>query len=261
MKSHRLFVLHIQEGTEAGTDAWFHNSAAQVSSNFGNPLTGRPDQWVDTDDRAWAQMAYNDVAISVENEGDSGDSLNANQLENAAQILAWAHTTHGTKLQVTDDPDGEGVIGHGQLGVAGGDHPDCPGAPILAQRQQIVDRAKQILGQPVDPTPTPASNELVVDGMLGRKTITKWQEVMGTPADGIISTPSSELVRAVQKFLNARIGAGLVVDGAGIMQDGRRYYTVAALQRYLGTIDDGIMSVPVSRVVMALQRRLNQNRF
>lgn len=145
MSSHRLFVVHIQEGTESGTDSWVHNPAAQVSAHFGNPRVGRPDQWVDTDDRAWAQAAYNNVAISVENEGHTGDSLNPNQLENAAQLLAWAHVAHGTKLQVTDDPNGEGVIGHGLLGTAGGNHPDCPGQPILNQRQAIVDRAFQII--------------------------------------------------------------------------------------------------------------------
>jgi hypothetical protein len=158
MTSHRLFVLHIQEGTESGTDAWVHNPASQVSAHFGNPKTGALDQWVDTADRAWAEASYNSVGISVENEGHSGDSLTSSQVENVAQLLAWAHTTHGTKLQVTNDPNGEGVIGHGELGVAGGNHPDCPGAPILAQRQAIIDRAKQILGlQPV-PVPKPQQN-------------------------------------------------------------------------------------------------------
>lgn len=154
MTSHRLFVLHIQEGTESGTDAWFHNSASQVSAHFGNPKTGSMmDQWVDTADRAWAEADYNSVGVSVENEGQSGDSLTPTQLENCAQALAWAHTVHGTLLRVTNNPNGDGVIGHGQLGVAGGNHPDCPGAPILAQRQQIVDRAAAILGAPPVPQP------------------------------------------------------------------------------------------------------------
>lgn len=155
MISHRLFVMHIQEGTESGTDAWFHNPDAQVSAHFGNPKTGPLDQWVDTNDRAWAQADYNNVAISLENEGHGGDSLTANQLENAANLLVWAHQTHGTPLQVTDDPNGSGVIGHGLLGEAGGGHFDCPGSPILAERQQVVDMAKALLGQ--SPTP-PASN-------------------------------------------------------------------------------------------------------
>lgn len=160
MVSHRLFVMHIEEGTEAGTDAWQHNPAAQVSSHFGNPKAADAplDQFVDTGDRAWAEAAYNDVAISVEHEGNSGDSLTAAQLERDAQLLAWCHTTHGTKLQVTNDAAGEGVIGHGQLGVAGGDHPDCPGAPILAQRQAVVDRAIAILN-PQTPT-LPKENDM-----------------------------------------------------------------------------------------------------
>lgn len=163
MTSHRLFVMHIQEGTESGTDAWFHNPSAQVSAHFGNPKTGQPDQWVDTNDRAWAQVDYNNVAISVENEGHHGDSLTASQLENAAHLLAWAHTMHGTPLQVTNDPNGSGVIGHGLLGAAGGNHPDCPGSPILDQRQLVVDMAKIILGQ--QPTPS-ASNHPTYPGYL-----------------------------------------------------------------------------------------------
>lgn len=158
MTDHRLFVMHIQEGTEAGTDAWFHNAASEVSAHFGNPKTGGLDQWVDTNDRAWAEANYNSVGVSVENEGQSGDSLTTSQLENAAQLLAWVHTVHGTKLQVTNNPAGAGVIGHGQLGVAGGNHPDCPGAPILAQRQAIVDRALVILGQN-PPAPVPQGND------------------------------------------------------------------------------------------------------
>ena len=154
MTNHRLFVVHIQEGTESGTDAWFHNPSSEVSAHFGNPKTGGLDQWVDTDDRAWAEASYNTVGVSLENEGNSGDSLTPSQLENAAQLLAWCHTTHGTKVQVTDNPYGEGVIGHGELGSAGGNHPDCPGSPILAQRQAIVNRALEILGGTVSPQPS-----------------------------------------------------------------------------------------------------------
>ncbi len=148
---HRLFVIHIMEGSLSGTDAWIHDPVAKVSANFGNGKSDLLYQWVDTSTVAWAQAEYNGVSISVEHEGNTGDSLTASQLEKTAQILAWAHTTHGIPLQVTNDPNGSGVIGHGLLGVAGGNHPDCPGQPILNQRQAIVDRAKQIL----DPTPAP----------------------------------------------------------------------------------------------------------
>jgi hypothetical protein len=69
------------------------------------------------------------------------------------------------------------------------------------------------------------------------------------------------LVRAVQRHLNRKINAGLVVDGRGIAQDGKRYATVLALQKYLGTPQDGVMSKPVSEVVKALQTRLNKGWF
>lgn len=108
--------------------------------------------------------------------------------------------------------------------------------------------------------PKPIPEGLTEDGKLGPKTILKWQQAMGTYQDGIISTPS-QLVSAVQRHLNMKIGAGLTVDGRGIAQDGRRYNTVAALQRYLGTYSDGVMSTPVSSVVRALQARLNQGWF
>lgn len=157
----RLFVMHIMEGSLDGCDSWFHNPAAQVSANFGNGKDGRLFQWVDTADTAWAQASYNGVAVSVEHEGNTGDSLTAAQLENDAHLLAWAHTVHGIPLQVTNDPNGSGVIGHGLLGVAGGNHPDCPGSPILAQRQAVVDRAKAILN-PVPVPSLPKENEMIL---------------------------------------------------------------------------------------------------
>ncbi|HYV36748.1 MAG TPA: N-acetylmuramoyl-L-alanine amidase, partial [Gemmataceae bacterium] len=79
----RGLVLHVQEGTEAGTDATFHDPHLAIprSAHFGNPQAGRLDQWVDTNDMAWAQVAGNPQWISVENEGVSGAtgySLNEN---------------------------------------------------------------------------------------------------------------------------------------------------------------------------------------
>lgn len=109
------------------------------------------------------------------------------------------------------------------------------------------------------PQPQSGPDKLVVDGEMGPKTIRRWQEVMGTPADGVIDDPSM-LVEAVQRHLNAR-GYKLIVDGRGIWQNGKKYKTVRALQDYLGTTQDGSMSVPVSELVEAIQNRLNENYF
>lgn len=106
-----------------------------------------------------------------------------------------------------------------------------------------------------------SSGKLAVDGKLGPQTIKQWQTVMGTPVDGVIDVRDSELVKAVQRHLNTKNNAGLTVDGVGIRQDGNAYKTVLALQKYLGTPRDGRMSVPVSEVVKAVQRRLNEGWF
>ena len=163
MRGHLGLVLHIQEGSEAGTDSWFHNPSSQVSAHFGNPKSGPLDQWVDTDDRAWAEVSGNSYWISVENEGHSGDPLTPSQLENVAQLLAWLHTQYGIPLAISDTPAAgtPGLTGHGLGGDAWGGHYDCPGTPILDQRAAIIARAQQILGADLAPsTPTPTEDDV-----------------------------------------------------------------------------------------------------
>jgi hypothetical protein len=156
MVEHRGLVLHIQEGTEAGSEAWFKNPDAQASAHFLNPKSGGLRQLVDTDDAAWTEMAGNRRWVSIENEGMSGDSLTPSQLENAAQLYAWLHTTYSVPLQSTDDPNGTGLGWHGMGGDAWGGHFDCPGDPIKAQRGAILARAQQILQPNPAPAPQPA---------------------------------------------------------------------------------------------------------
>jgi hypothetical protein len=147
----RGLVLHIQQGTEAGSEAWFKNPASQASSHFLNPKTGGLRQLVDTKDRAWAEADGNAHWVSIENEGFVPDALTASQVENAAQLLAWLHTKHAVPLQSTDDPNGNGLGWHGMGGAAWGGHTGCPGDAIKAQRGAIIARAKVILG--IVPTP------------------------------------------------------------------------------------------------------------
>lgn len=154
MTDHHGLVLHIQQGTEQGSEAWFKDPASQASAHFLNPKVGGLRQLVDTADRAWAEMAGNYHWVSVENEGLSGQSLTASQVENAAQLVVWLHKVHAMPLQSTDDPNGTGLGWHGMGGNAWGGHFDCPGDPIKAQRAAILARAKAILNPPA-PTPTP----------------------------------------------------------------------------------------------------------
>ena len=152
MSEQRGVVLHIAQGSYAGTIAWQKNPAAQVSSHFIAAKDGRAAQMVDTDRVAWTQKAGNGHWLSIENEGSVPDSLTAAQVEFAAQILARAHTEYGVPLQVATTPDGRG-LGHHSMGADPGSpddwgHSACPGTNIINQKPAIVARAKEIVDMP-----------------------------------------------------------------------------------------------------------------
>lgn len=141
-------VLHIQEGYESGSEAWFTNPESQASSHLLNPKTGQMRQLVDFKDKAWAEVAGNSHWLSIENEGFQGDSLTESQLQNIADFVKWAHTTFNIPLQITDDVNTPGLGWHGMGGVAWGNHPNCPGNPIKNQRSEILKRATGGTGIP-----------------------------------------------------------------------------------------------------------------
>lgn len=130
--SPRFVCAHVAQGAASGTTSWFHNPISQVSAHFLNPKVGPMLQYVDTNEEAYAEMAYNGEMISVEHEGFSGEHLNANQKNNLRALLVWAKKVHSIAPIWRYDPYGAGgVVGHGELGYSGGDHPNCPGQPII----------------------------------------------------------------------------------------------------------------------------------
>lgn len=111
----------------------------------------------------------------------------------------------------------------------------------------------------------PSTPQIAVDGIIGAATVRRWQTVMGTAVDGVISDQlavnykpalvavnhnqpygQSQLVRAVQRVL------GVTVDGLLGPE------TIKALQRRLGVTVDGILGPNTAK---ALQQRLNEGRF
>jgi hypothetical protein len=152
-------VVHIMAGTLEGSQSWFNNPKAQASSHFGTGKDGELRQWVDTADRAWAQAAGNRTHLSVENEGQGGDSLTKAQITANAKVLAWAHTKYGVPLRLATAADKHGLAYHSLGGSAWGSHPSCPGTKIIAQLPEILTEAKKILeikDTPAKPIPKPA---------------------------------------------------------------------------------------------------------
>ena len=130
-------VLHIQEGTEAGTRSWFNNPAAKASAHFGNPKVGRMEQFVDTNDMAWAQRAGNHNWISIENEGKHGDALTSSQILNVSMLMNWLHDNEDVPLELAQNPAAFGLGYHSMGGNAWG-HIYCPGDTIIRQRPLIL---------------------------------------------------------------------------------------------------------------------------
>jgi len=142
----RLMIMHIMQGTLAGTDSWFRNPASQVSAHFGIGKDGKVVQWVDTANQAWHAAQANSYSVGVEHEGFSGDPLTDAQMDTDIALLSWLHEVHpDIALWVNSRPySGRGLSWHGLGGVAWGDHPNCPGAPIVHQLQEITDAAKKV---------------------------------------------------------------------------------------------------------------------
>jgi len=88
---------------------------------------------------------------------------------------------------------------------------DIPAINALAGGRAVATSAPvsapaPVPAKPVDARPRNADGSLTlpVDGNQGGATNARWQEVMGTPIDGVLSKPSG-VVRADQTFLNASI--------------------------------------------------------
>lgn len=75
------------------------------------------------------------------------------------------------------------------------------------------------------------------DGVRGSKTITRWQKVMGTIADGFISKPKSSLIVADQTFLNSVVAPEHILALTGktrLVPDGSEgKFTIKVRQFYL----------------------------
>lgn len=153
----------------------------------------------------------------------------------------------------TVHPDGSWTAIEGNTDASG----SRTGGQVMRQRRRSVGDGGGF-GYPAYDVESAAADagELSVDGDLGPATIRRWQQIMGTPVDGVISTPRSSLIEAVQRRLHAAKGTG-VVPTTGQLD----VTTIRALQRYFGTGVDGVVSRPRSTVIEALQRRLNSGRF
>lgn len=141
-------VFHTEAGFEAGTVDTFMNRANSVSAFFSIAQDGSCHQYLPVGEGyvAWSQKAGNETFRGIEDEDRTHPSipLTAAQLTAFAQIFEACSAFDGFPLQITDSPNGQGLILHSDGGFGWGDHPDCPGPVRAAQRPQIVALAMSI---------------------------------------------------------------------------------------------------------------------
>lgn len=164
-------VLHVMEGTLEGSDSWFRRAPTKddpgSSAHFGVAKDGRIWQWVDTADRAWAQADGNESYVSVECEEWVGDTLTAAQVATLVRLVQWMHDHHGMPFALANHPGERGLGYHSMGGTAWGNHP-CPGAPIIAARQAILNAAQGGIRPMYDPPLVLAAvREFAGGGVLG----------------------------------------------------------------------------------------------
>lgn len=117
--------------------------ARGVSAHFWIPRSGQPVQHVDTGNQAWHGMtSHNQHSIGVETEGcanpPNADPLTENQLDQFAALMAWAHTTHGIPLVLSESTTTPGLNYHR---CAGGPATGCPCDVRKNARAEILARA------------------------------------------------------------------------------------------------------------------------
>jgi N-acetylmuramoyl-L-alanine amidase len=106
-------VVHTMAGTLAGSDSWFNNPAAQVSSQYGIGLSGQQHQYVALGDTAWANgvlepgntwpglpYSVNAQTISIETEDNGKGSTPVTEAQFQA-TLAVARLALGKYASIT----------------------------------------------------------------------------------------------------------------------------------------------------------------
>ena len=137
MNAHTGLVLHVQQGDNSPY-GWFSVPEHKASSHWWVAKDGTLEQYVDSDDTAWAQAAGNGTWNSVETEGYDAEPLTTAQVQTLAHLYAWGHKVYAWPLVVSESVTTAGFGWHGMGGLSWGGHLGCPGDIRKAQRATIL---------------------------------------------------------------------------------------------------------------------------
>jgi N-acetyl-anhydromuramyl-L-alanine amidase AmpD len=135
-------VCHIEDGTEAGTVAWFQNPESRVSTHYSVAKDGTIHHYVREEDAAWGNGvvrapswalidAHPDVnpnlfTLSVEHEGKPGDEMPQAQYASSLWLVS------GLCARWDIRPDTDHIVGHYRIDGISRAH--CPGPTFPWER-------------------------------------------------------------------------------------------------------------------------------
>lgn len=261
----------------------FAPSSRQASSNYGIGSDGRIACYVQEEDRAWTTgngIDHDSITIEVADDVIGGSwHSSAAAMQSLVKLCADICRRHGFRLNYTGGKSGN-LLMHKWYQAT-----DCPGAYLESQFPWIAQETNKLIDDPNYSVPSPvggitittptAPGVLSVDGSCGPATVKKWQAVMRTTVDGIVSGQlipdcvtywrpnlydgcvtyggyGSALVRAVQRKLASEGRYSGAIDGL------LGPATIRGIQSHYGLSQDASFG---PATVRALQTALNKGTF
>lgn len=263
----------------------FAPRSRSASSNYGIGTDGRTGLYVDEKNRSWCtSSAANDTrAITIECACDLKHPYAMNNrvwesLVNLCADICRRHGKHallwlGSKsaaLNYSPKADEMILTAHRWFSNTA-----CPGDWLYGREGELANSVNAILFGSVIPAAKPqpeivVEEKLDTDGLVGYKTIAKWQKIMGTPVDGEITGQKKSLRRYHLAFTKAGIwygsGGSMLIEAVqkavgltGDDVDGQMGpVTIDLIQRRIGAEPDGYFG---EKTAKALQQKLNTGSF
>lgn len=267
----------------------FAKRSRKASSNYGIGTNGEIGLYVDESNRSWcSSSAANDTrAITIECACDLytpyefNDKV-YNSLINLCVDICKRHGKNkllwlGSKskaLNYTPKNNEMILTAHRWFHSTA-----CPGDWFYRHEGDLAEKVTAILSGSKDIQPSIPQKEIQIvgkidiDGIVGYKTIAKWQTIMGTPVDGEISGQIRELKPYHLAFTKAGIwyssGGSMLIEAVqkklGFTGNDVDGYlgkkTIKAIQEHLGFKGDDVDGYFGKNTAKALQRRLNEEKF
>lgn len=166
-----LIVIHIMDGTLVGTDAWFANSAAQVSAHYGIGKNGEVHQYVKEEDAAWhagrvdapsAKLVKSNVnpnlyTIGIEHEGKAEDVWTEAMKQSSAGLIREICDRWQIPI------DRRHIVGHYEIYSK---KQNCPSRDKKILDELVAMANRQSLGQqPINPSKVEEGIKKIEEGL------------------------------------------------------------------------------------------------